>query len=143
MSPTLALTHAIAIDVRTLGSGDVVGVALIVPSVRYLSFLGSDADAVMRRDLSAETWGEIDAQIAGMAARLPFKPEPLSSDVVEAILGTAPAAPVLAQRFAAVPVTMADDDWPPLLDSLLPGLLTRRHEASSPPPSAAARPSTP
>jgi len=121
-------SRAIAVDVRTVGSDAVVGVALIVPATRYLSFLGGDGDLVTPRYPTPGTWRGIDAVLAGMGSRLPFKPAPLPSEVVEVILGGAPTSPVLARRFAAMPVTVEGDDSATVFDGLLLGLLShRRH----------------
>jgi hypothetical protein len=126
MTSTLPATRAIAVAIRQLETGAVLGVALAVPSDRYFSFLAEGSDIATTADLAAETWREIDAWVTDSDRRLPAKPAPMSPSIVAAFLGQAPASSVSAERFASFPITAAHDELAPLCASVLPGLLNAR-----------------
>jgi hypothetical protein len=78
MTHALAITYTIAVDIRQLNTGAVLGVALVVPSKRYLSFLAKGADIGITRKLSAEARREIDSWTTNVDARLPAKAAPMT-----------------------------------------------------------------
>jgi hypothetical protein len=125
------MTHALAVDIRQLNTGAALGVALVVPSERYVSFLADGASIATTPNLSAETWREIDAWAADGGARLPAKPAPMTPSIVAAVLGAKQAAPISAQRFAAIPLTVASrDELHSLADNLLRDLIKTRRSAA-------------
>jgi hypothetical protein len=127
MAHTPAVTHALAVDIRQLNTRIVLGVALVVPSERYVSFLAEGADIATTRKLSAETWREIDAWATDADARLPAKPAPMTPSIVAAFLGAVQTPHVSAQRFAAIPITVASrDELSSLAARLLPDLMKAR-----------------
>lgn len=131
MPDALALTHAIAVDIRQLNTGVVLGVALVVPSERYLSFIAEGADIGISPSLPAETWREIDAWTSKVDARLPAKPAPMTPSIVAAFLGAEQTPNIIAQRFAAIPITVASrDELNSLADRLLPDLIKTRHSGT-------------
>jgi hypothetical protein len=126
MTPALATSRALALDIRRVDTAALVGIALVVPSERLVSFLGAGAREVTIPVLSAETWRGIDAWADETETRLPFRPAPMTSALVEPMLDTAPG-PVVAERFASIPL----DSRPGVglglrLARMLPGLLKRR-----------------
>jgi hypothetical protein len=131
MPPALAVRYALAVEIRHLDSGAVLGVALVVPSDRYLSFLSEGAGIATTPNLSDETWREIDAWAADGDARLPAKPAPMSRAIVAAALGAELASAGIAQRFAAIPITAGShDELARLAHRALPGLLNARRSAA-------------
>ena len=130
MTTALATTYALALEIRQLDTGAVLGVALVVPSGRHLSFLSDSAGIATSASLPDETWREIDAWAAEGNAGLPAQPAPLGPSIVAAFLGEQPSA-VSARRFAALPITVAaHDDLGRLAKHLLPGLLNARRSAT-------------
>ena len=125
------MTHALAVDIRQLNTGAALGVALVVPSERYVSFLADGASIATTPNLSAETWREIDAWATEGDARLPAKPAPMTPSIVAALLGANQSRPVSAQRFAAIPITVASrDELDSLAANLLPDLIKTRRSAA-------------
>lgn len=84
---SLAARYAYAVDIRRIDTGVALGVALVVPSSRYLSVLAEGAGMASAPELSDDTWREIAAWAADGNARLPAKPAPMNSSIVEACLG--------------------------------------------------------
>jgi hypothetical protein len=131
MAHPLTITHAIAVDIREVTTGAFLGVALVVPSERYFSFLDEGAEINVARDLSAETWQEIDAWTTEAGAHLPAKPEPMRASIVAAFLGGEQVLKVTAHRFAAIPITVASrNELSATVDGLLPGLLKARRSGT-------------
>jgi hypothetical protein len=127
MTSTLAVTYAIAVDVRHTDTGALIGVAVVVPSVRYLAILAADAGSVVEPTLTAELWREIEAWAADGDARLPAKPAPMSPSIAAALLSAGDTSNVTAQRFAAIPITLTSrGELASLADRLLPNLLGAR-----------------
>ena len=127
MTHALAVTHAIAVDIRELNAGAVLGVALVVPSEKYLSVLAEGTDIAISPTLSAETWREIDAWTNDVESRLPAKPAPMTPSIVAAFVGAEQTQHLSAQRFAAIPITVASrDELNSLAHRLLPGLMKAR-----------------
>jgi hypothetical protein len=126
MTRTLAVTRALAVDIRERDTGVVLGVALVVPSERYVSFLADGARIATSHKLSAETWREIEAWAADGDAGLPARPAPLSPAVVSALLER-DRLTVIAQRFASIPISVASHaELASLAERLLPELLGTR-----------------
>ena len=129
--PALATTYAIAVDLRRMDTGAVLGVALLVPSERYVSFLAEGSRIAVTPSVPAEAWRAIQAWTAEVEARLPAKPAPLPPPVVAAILGTKETLQIRAERFAAIPIPVGSrDEFSSLADQVLPGLLTARNSAA-------------
>jgi hypothetical protein len=127
MASTLAVTYAIAVDVRHTDTGALIGVAVVVPSVRYLATLAEDAGSAVEPTLTAELWREIEAWAADGDARLPAKPAPMSPSIAAALLSAGDTSNVTAQRFAAIPITLTSrGELASLADRLLPNLLSAR-----------------
>jgi hypothetical protein len=130
MTQPLAVTHAIAVDIRWADSDSVMGIALVVPSQRYVALLSAETGAISAPALSDEAWREVEAWDEEVAARLPFKPEPMYPSTVDALLGGAPGSAVIARRFAAIPILVESRGaFTPPLDRMLPGLLNSRRSA--------------
>ena len=129
MTPAVADTYAFALDIRQLDTGAVLGVALVIPSGRHVSFLIEGA-RIATTSLPDEMWRQIDAWVTDGNARLPARPAPLSPSIVAAILEGQPSA-VSARRFAAIPIPEAfQDDLARLAQHLLPELLNDRRSAA-------------
>jgi hypothetical protein len=129
MSHALAVTQAVAVEIRRTDSDAMMGVALIVPTERYVFLLSGDTGSISAPALSKDAWREVDAWDEEVAARLPFKPEPMYRTTVEALLGGAAASDVVARRFASIPITIESRDaLTSLLKKMLPGLLHSRRQ---------------
>jgi len=127
MASTLAATYAIAVDVRHTDTGALIGVAVVVPSVRYLATLAEDAGRAVEPALTAELWREIEDWAADGDVRLPAKPAPMSPSIAAALLSAGDTSNVTAQRFAAIPITFTSrGELASLADRLLPNLLSAR-----------------
>jgi hypothetical protein len=127
MTHAFAVTHAIAVDIRELNAGALLGVAMVVPSEKYLSVLAEGSDIAISPTLSAETWREINAWTNDVESRLPAKPAPMTPSIVAAFVGAEQTQRLSAQRFAAIPITVASrDELISLADRLLPGLMKAR-----------------
>jgi hypothetical protein len=127
MTHTLAVTRAVAVDIRRTDTDAVMGIALVVPSERYVSWLSGDTGAISAPALSDKAWREIDAWDLEVTARLPFKPEPMYASTVDALLGGTPKSELIARRFAAIPIMVESRDaLAPHLDRMLQGLLKSR-----------------
>jgi hypothetical protein len=127
----LAATYAYAVDIRRFDTGAVQGVALVAPSGRYLSLLAAGAGIATTPGLPDDIWCEIDAWAAEGNARLPAKPAPMSGAIVDALLGAELASAVIAQRFAAIPITEESAEAVArMADGLLPALLKARQSAA-------------
>jgi hypothetical protein len=130
MTSILATTRALAIDVRHLDTGALLGVALVVPSEQYLSILVDGAGGAVEPELTAHVWREIDAWAAAGNAGLPARPAHMSLAVVAALL-EGERLSVSAQRFASIPISVASHaELAPLAERLLPELLNARRSAA-------------
>ena len=102
MSDDSSTRCAYVFDLRHPDTHAVLGVGVVIPSLRYASVLtGSSADA-RSSELSAEEWNGIDDWVAEGNAGLPARPAPMSPAIVAALLGD---GNVSAERFAAIPFT--------------------------------------
>ena len=127
----LAATYAYAVAIRRLDTGTVQGVALVVPSGRYLSWLANDAHITTASRLSEEIWREIDEWVADGNARLPARPAPMSRAIVDAFLDGDMASAVSVERFAAIPIAEPSHEaLARLADGMLPALLKARRSAA-------------
>ena len=130
MSSTVAATHAFALDVRHSGTGALLGVALVVPSKRYVSVLADGARRAVEPKLTAEVWREIDAWVDAGNSGLPARPAPMSPAIVDALL-EGERLSVSAERFAAIPISVASEaELAPLAERVLPELLSVRRAES-------------
>ena len=126
MIPAVATSRALALDIRRADTATLVGIALVVPSERLVSFLGAGAREVTIPVLSAKTWRGIDAWADETDARLPFRPAPMTSALVKPMLN-GERGPVVAERFASIPLDSRPGEGLGLrLAKMLPGLLKRR-----------------
>ena len=131
MTQTPARTFAYAFDLRQLRTGAVLGVGLVAPSRRYLSFLTVGDAAAVTPDLSPETWRDLDAWEADGNARLPRRPAPMSPQIVEALMGADAASTVSPERFAAIPLAAASrPELVSLAAKTLPELLRARQSTA-------------
>ena len=124
MTSILTTTRALAIDVRHLDTGALLGVALIVPSEQYLSILVDGAGGAVEPELTAHVWREIDAWAAAGNAGLPARPAHMSLAVVAALL-EGERLSVSAQRFVSIPISVASRNdamiaAPPIIQMFLP-----------------------
>ena len=127
----LGTRYAYAVDIRTLDTGALRGVALVAPSGRYVSVLAADASIATSPGLPDDIWREIDAWAADGNARLPARPAPMSRSIVDALLGGQQAVAVTAQRFAAIPITEESHEaLGRMADGQLPALLKARRSAA-------------
>jgi len=130
MTSNVASTRVLAIDLRQMGTGALLGVALVVPSERYLAILTDRADRAEEPELTAHAWREIDAWAVAGDAALPARPAPMSSTVVAALLERE-CPSVIAQRFASIPVSVTSHtELAPLAARVLPELLKARGSAA-------------
>ena len=117
--------YAYVFDVRLIDGGAVVGVGLLLPSERHLSFLAEGAEAAVTPFLSTSTWDAIATWVAESDQALPSQPRPMNTRVVAEFLEGIDPATVIAQRYAAIPVT--GPFLAPMLEGrLLPELLRAR-----------------
>jgi hypothetical protein len=129
MTSILTSTRALALDVRHIDTGALLGVALVVPSEHHLSILDGAGRTVEPR-LSAHVWREIDAWAAAGDAGLPARPAPMSPAILATLLEGARLS-VSAQRFASIPISVASHaELAPLAERLLPELLNVRRSAA-------------
>lgn len=121
-----AVTHALAVCIRDLETGNVRGVALIVASERFLAFLAEGATLAAMPTLSAETWREIEAWGDAGDAGLPVKPAPMSPSIVATFAGDE-RQPATGERFASIPIVVSSrEELTQLTGKLLPDLLRAR-----------------
>jgi hypothetical protein len=131
MTSSSAFAHAVAIDIRHLDTGALLGVALVFPTDRLVSVLAEGAGIARTPALSLETWREIDIWAADGNARLPAKPAPMSPSITAALLGGEQPSAVSGNRFAAIPLNAASyDERASMAARLLPVLLNERRSAS-------------
>ncbi|HEX2456161.1 MAG TPA: hypothetical protein VHI99_20845 [Vicinamibacterales bacterium] len=122
-------TRGLAIDVRHTDSGALIGVALVVPSQRYLAVLADGAQSVREPRLAEHAWLEVDAWATAGDAGLPARPSPLNPDVAAVLFVS--DQPVIARRFASVPIGVTSHlDLAPLAERVLPQLLNARRSAA-------------
>ena len=130
MVSILTTTRALAVGVRHIDTGALLGVALVVPSEQYLSILADGAGRTVEPELTADVWREIDAWAAATDAGLPARPAPMSPAIVAALL-EGERLSVSAQRFASIPFSVSSHaELAPLAERLLPELLNARGSAA-------------
>ena len=126
---TIAAAYAYALDIRTLDTGALKGVALVVPSERRIHVMVDGVGVPAVSNVSEEMWRDIDAWVADGNARLPKRPAPLAPAIVAAFMG-AQALDVSAQRFAAIPIAEGFHGDQARLAASLQGLLHVRRSAA-------------
>ena len=131
MMPTaVGGSRALAVDLRRRDTGAVLGVALLVPSRRHVSFLTDPAGVPASHDLSADAWREIDDWTVRADAGLPAEPAPLNPMVLAPLVVEDARSFPSVRRFASLPIPqVSGDDLIRLAKSLLPALLTSRSAA--------------
>ena len=101
----MTLSHtaarALAVDIRQVDTGALIGVALIVPSDRFAVTLARSGGNTEERTLTDGEWREIEAWAAAGDAGLPAEPPPLKPEVAAALLED--ERPAVARRFASIP----------------------------------------
>jgi hypothetical protein len=131
LTASLTLTRALAVAIRRRDTRAVLGVAVVVPSARYLACRTTEAGSTSVPVLAADAWREIDAWAVDGDARLPARPAAMTAAVVAALLGEGTPSAVIAERFAAVPIPVVSHaDLATLVGRLLPDLLNARRSAS-------------
>jgi hypothetical protein len=129
MTNTTPSDRALAVDVRHAGASTLVGVALLFPAHRYAAIL-AEGGQVQQPALSSATWLAIDAWIAASDAALPQRPAPVN-DAIASALFASDDVPVIAQRFASIPLAaMPHEDVAALAQRALPGFLLSRRTAA-------------
>jgi hypothetical protein len=122
--------YAIAVDVRRVDTEALLGVALLVASQRQVSYLKTADQAVSEPSASTEVWRDIDEWNSEVARRLPFKPPAMGSATAAILFGCAGDTPVVARRFAAIPMSSGTLDAPAIdVRGLLPSLLKARRQS--------------
>jgi hypothetical protein len=123
MTSTPVRTRALALDLGHADTGEFLGVALTVPSERYLAILHDGAERAQEQRLAAETWREIDQWGAAGDAGLPARPSPIPVSIGAAVVeGDRPS--VVARRVASIPINVSSRaDLPALTERVLPQLL--------------------
>ena len=117
-----AVTQALAVCIRDLETRNVRGVALIVPSERFLAFLAHGAGLAATPTLSAETWRKIEAWGDAGEAGLPAKPARMSPSIVATFAGDE-RQPASGERFASIPIVVSSrEELTQLTGKLLPEL---------------------
>ena len=130
MTSTLTNTRALAIDLRCIDTGKLHGVALLVPSDRYLSILLEGADKFSGPKLTAQVWQDIEAWTAAGNAGLPARPPALKPAIVAALLEQ-DSPSISAHRSASIPISVTSrTELAPLAESLLPALLNARRSVA-------------
>ena len=109
--------YAYVFDVRLIASGTVIGVGLLLPSERHLSFLAEGGEAARMPILSTSVWDEITAWAVESDRLLPRQPAAMSTRVVAAFLEGHDPSAVIARRYAAIPIE------PPFLAPMVEGRL--------------------
>ena len=95
--------RVLAVHLREIQTGELLGVALLVPSERYAATLVNGADKVRERKLTPAAWREIDKWVIKGDVGLPAEPGPLSPAVAAALLEN--ERPTIgAHRFASFPM---------------------------------------
>jgi hypothetical protein len=121
-------TRAIAVEITHNHTGALSGVALIVPSERYVLSRADGEKRPIERTLTADVWREIDAWIEAGDGGLPARPAPLSSVVASALLEG--AQPVTANRFTSIPLSVPEGELARLAERLLRELPGRRRSVA-------------
>ena len=130
MTSIVSATRALALDMRDVGNGALLGVGFVVPSARYLAILADGADRATAATLTADTWREIDAWAVAGDAALPAKPAAMRSAAVAALLER-PATSVTVRRSASIPISVTSHtEVAQLAARLLPALLKTRGSAA-------------
>jgi len=93
---------AYVFDLRHPDTHVVLGVGVVIPSLRYASVLTGRSTDARSAELSDEIWNGIDYWVAEGNAGLPARPAPMSPSIVAALMGD---GNVSAERFAAIPFT--------------------------------------
>ena len=126
---TPAATRALALDIRQADTNALLGIALIVPSQRYIAVIEHVAGKHREPSLQADAWLAIDAWAAAGDAGLPTRPAPLDDAVASALLRQ--NAPVIARRFASIPLDATSPaDVAAIAARALPGFLLSRRTAA-------------
>jgi hypothetical protein len=129
MTNSPASLRALALDIRHADTNTLLGVALLLPSHRYAAILAS-GEQVENRALPEDAWVEIDEWAAAGDAALPKRPARLDDAIASALLPQEDA-PVIAQRFASIPLAAIPlEDAAALAQRALPGFLLSRRTAA-------------
>jgi hypothetical protein len=124
------MTYAIAVDVRQALTHARLGIALVVPSRRYVTYLSDSRGAATVPSPSETEWREIDAWHQEAEEGLPLEPRQIGTPLIGALTGSPLKDGCVGRRFAAVPVdAVAADELAAELRHMLPGLLKSRREA--------------
>jgi len=124
------LTRGLAIDVRHIDTGALLGVGLVFPLERHLSILAEGAGRAVEPELTASAWREIDGWATAGDSGLPARTAPMSPTISAALLEGARLS-VSAQRFASVPISVTSRaELGPLSQRLLPELLNARRSVA-------------
>ena len=117
-------TRVIALKIRRSNPEATVGIALLVPSHRYGSFLAEGASDPIAANLSNGMWDSIEEWVAASDASLPRKPAPLNPSIVQSLAGGMHA--VTGERVASFPFALESrDTLTSQVDSIVRGLSTR------------------
>ena len=98
-----ATAYALVLHLRETETRILRGMALIVPSERYVAVRSHASDRLDEPTLTADQWREVDAWTAASNAALPAKPAPLSAAIVNVLVDD-PSQAVTGERIAAVPI---------------------------------------
>ncbi len=101
--------RALAVHLREIETGELLGVALLVPSERYAATFLNGADDVRERKLTPAVWRKIDKWVINGDIGLPAEPAPLSPAVVAALLGSERPT-ISGHRFASFPMKARGSD---------------------------------
>ena len=127
---TPASTRALALDIRQASTNALLGIAFIVPSQRYIAVIQQVDEKHREPSLQTDAWLAIDAWAAAGDAGLPRRPAPLDDAVASALLQQNDA-PVIAQRFASIPLdSTSPADLTAIAERALPGFLLSRRTAA-------------
>ena len=99
-------TPAIFVDIYQQGTGLLVGVGVLAPSQRYVSWLAAEEREFHTPVLSEDQWIEIENWIATTDQRLPAKPMPIPALVLSAFTAGNVPVSVIAERCASGPLDM-------------------------------------
>jgi hypothetical protein len=96
--------RVLAVHLREIETGELEGVALLVPLQRYAATLINGAGEARERKLPPAVWREIDRWVINGDVGLPAEPAPLSPAVVAALLENERRT-FSAHRVASFPMT--------------------------------------
>lgn len=121
--------YAYAFDVRHVETDTLLGVGLIVPPERHVSFLAESTRMTVSPQLPPSLWDAIAIWDQETRDHATVQPAQVPPEIVSAILDTDVPVAVTAQRFAAIPVSERSRDH--LADGrLLQGLMSVRRADS-------------